>query len=85
MTGIPSGRFFRSYSSLKERAGVKWGFGLRFWGGVWFGGQGCMARGGCPFLDWCPVGGVGGRVKDRAQPGRVRRRQASLMRVSASR
>jgi len=52
-------------SSLKERAGVKRGFGLRFRGRRAVSGHGELAR--CPpFPRCCRFVRAGGRVKDRA-------------------
>ena len=80
-------RFCRVHSSLKERAGVKRGFGLRFRGSRMFAGHAelapwrCLSPRRCPFscerASW---------VKDRAEPGRRQAApEASLTRVPASR
>jgi hypothetical protein len=71
-------------SSLKERAGVKGGFGLQFCGGMALGGMAAWPYG---WLSLIGAGFVraGWRVRDRAEPGRGAASQASLTRWSASR
>jgi hypothetical protein len=61
-------------SSLKERAGVKRGFGLRFYVVPGFAGHGGMASRRLSLIAAISCE-PGVRVKDRAEPGRLWRRR----------
>jgi hypothetical protein len=73
-------------SSLKKRAGVKWGM-------TWCFACGCFSRAwgsclaGSAFPDGCRFARAGGRVKDRAEglAGVAGARRASLTRTAVSR